>query len=122
MTANDQCSGGVGECECHAQIEHKRYAHGADMSESRKKPKRPKNLLLDPDAVARGERFSRRHGTNLSRLVGDFLRALPLGAEESALSPAVKRLWGITKGNDVSREEYRQHLSKKYGGRSSSRS
>jgi hypothetical protein len=64
------------------------------MSEPRRKPKRPKNLLLDPDAVARGERFSRRHGTNLSRLVGDFLRSLPLGDERPDLVPAVKRLLG----------------------------
>jgi len=82
-----------------------------------KRPKRPKNLLLDPDAVARGERYSRRHGTNLSRLVGDFLRSLPLGADESTLTPAVRRLWGITRGGDAGRETYRQHLDKKYGGR-----
>ena len=56
------------------------------MSDARRKAKRPKNLLLDPDAVARGERYSRLHGTNLSRLVGDFLHALPLGAEELASS------------------------------------
>ena len=86
-----------------------------DMSDARRKAKRPKNLLLDPDAVARGERYSRLHGTNLSRLVGDFLRALPLGAEESALSPAVRRLWGVAAGSTADREEHRQHLSRKYG-------
>jgi hypothetical protein len=35
--------------------------------------RKPKNLFLDPAAVARGERYSRLHGTNLSRLVDDFL-------------------------------------------------
>lgn len=87
------------------------------MADQRKKIKRPKNLLLDPDAVARGERYSRRHGTNLSRLVGDFLRSLPLGAEESALTPAVRRLWGVARGGGAGREAYRQHLGKKYGSR-----
>ena len=87
------------------------------MSEAVKKPKRPKNLLLDPDAVAHGERYSRRHGTSLSRLVGDFLRSLPLSAERSTLTPAVRRLWGIAGGAERGREAYRRHLSKKYGSR-----
>ena len=87
------------------------------MADQRKKIKRPKNLLLDPDAVARGERYSRRHGTNLSRLVGDFLRSLPLAADESALTPAVRRLWGVARGGDAGREAYRRHLGKKYAGR-----
>jgi len=87
------------------------------MTDERNKPKRPKNLLLDPDAVARGERYSRRHRTNLSRLVGDFLRSLPLGADESALTPAVRRLWGVARGRADGREAYRQHLARKYGGR-----
>ena len=83
------------------------------MSDARRKAKRPKNLLLDPDAVARGERYSRLHGTNLSRLVGDFLHALPLGAEELALTPAVRRLWGVAAGSDTGRELHPQHLSRK---------
>jgi hypothetical protein len=87
------------------------------MSEARKKPKRPKNLLLDPDAVARGERYSRRHGTNLSRLVGDFLRSLPLGTEPSELTPAVRRLWGVAANTKGDREAHRQHLWRKYGER-----
>jgi len=87
------------------------------MPDERKKARRPKNLLLDPDAVARGERYSRRHGTNLSRLVSDFLRSLPLGADESAMTPAVRRLWGIARGRDAGREAHRQHLTRKYGGR-----
>ena len=85
------------------------------MTDGRRKAKRPKNLLLDPDAVARGERYSRLHGTNLSRLVGDFLHALPLGAEESALTPAVRRLWGVAAASSADRALHRQHLSRKYG-------
>jgi hypothetical protein len=80
-------------------------------------PKRPKNLLLDPDAVARGERYSERHGTNLSRLVGDFLRALPLDTRGTSLSPAVQRLWGVAARNDAGRDSYREHLYKKYSKR-----
>ena len=87
------------------------------MTDPRRRGKRAKNLLLDPDAVARGERYSRRHGTSLSQLVGDFLRSLPLGAEASSLTPAVRRLWGVAKGKDATREAYREHLSRKYGSR-----
>jgi hypothetical protein len=87
------------------------------VTNERKKAKRPKNLLLDPDAVARGEKYSRRHGTSLSRLVGDFLRSLPLGADESELTPAVGRLWGVGRSGGNGRDTYRQHLSRKYGGR-----
>lgn len=50
-----------------------------------------------PDAVKRGERYGRLHGTNLSRLVSDFLRALPVDApDDQALSPVVRRLRSST--------------------------
>jgi Family of unknown function (DUF6364) len=87
------------------------------MSDAGKKRKRPKNLLLDPDAVDRGERYSQRHGISLSRLVGDFLRSLPTGAERSTLTPAVRRLWGIARGDERGLEAYRRHLTRKYGSR-----
>ncbi|HEU4990672.1 MAG TPA: DUF6364 family protein [Gemmatimonadaceae bacterium] len=79
--------------------------------------KEPKNLSLDPDAVARGERYSRRHGTNLSRLVDDFLRSLPLDGEEEPLSPVVRRLRGAAAGGKADRAAYREHLYRKYRGR-----
>jgi hypothetical protein len=87
------------------------------MSDPCRRAKRPKNLLLDPEALARGERYSRRHGTSLSQLVGDFLRSLPLGAEASTLTPAVRRLWGVASSKEDAREAYREHLSRKYGSR-----
>jgi len=83
------------------------------MSKERRKARRPKNLLLDPDAVARGHQYSRRYGTSLSWLVDDFLRSLPLGADERTLTPGVRRLWGIAAGSDA--ERFRQHLSRKFG-------
>lgn len=76
-----------------------------------------KNLLLDADAIARGERYSRRHATNLSRLVGDFLRSLPLGETSRPRSPIVKRLRGVAAGGKAERAAYRAHLHRKYGGR-----
>ena len=79
--------------------------------------KEPKNLSLDPEAVARGERYSRRHGTNLSRLVDDYLRSLPLDTDEEPLSPLVRRLRGAAAGGKADRATYHEHLYGKYGGR-----
>lgn len=78
--------------------------------------KKPKNLSLEPDAIARGERYSELHGTNLSRLVSDFLRGLPLEKPNAPLSPAVQRLRGVAAGRKVDRATYREHLTQKYGG------
>jgi hypothetical protein len=77
--------------------------------------KKPKNLSLEPDAIARGERFSQLHGTNLSRLVSDFLRALPLGTSKQPLSPVVRRLRGAAAKSKLDRATFREHLSRKYG-------
>jgi hypothetical protein len=78
----------------------------------------PKNLSLEPDAIARGERYGRLHGKNLSQLVNDFLRGLPLNAPPAQeLSPLVKRLRGIAAGGRTGRAEYRRHLLRKHGGR-----
>ncbi|HET7585109.1 MAG TPA: DUF6364 family protein [Gemmatimonadaceae bacterium] len=83
--------------------------------------KRPKNLSLDPEAIARGERYSKLHGTNLSRLVSDFLRSLPLGGAPRPRSPAVRRLRGIAVSRagkrTVGRVDYREHLYRKYTGK-----
>lgn len=81
-----------------------------------KPAKKPKNLSLEPDAVARGERYSKLHGTNLSRLVSDFLRALPLEGMKEPLSPAVRRLRGIAAGSKSDRSTYREYLHRKYVG------
>lgn len=77
-----------------------------------------KNLSLEPDAIARGERYGRRHGKNLSQLVNDFLRGLPLESPaERELSPLVRRLRGVAAGGRAGRKAYREHLYRKYGGR-----
>lgn len=77
------------------------------------------NLSLETEAIAKGEEYSRRHGTSLSQLVSDFLRSLPTGRGDMAkaeLTPAVRRLYGIAAGAAVSRESHREHLLAKYGG------
>lgn len=82
-----------------------------------KSAKRPKNLSLAPDAIARGEQYSARHDTSLSQLVGDFLRALPLESDDTTLSPVVRRLRGVAVGKQANGSAHRSHLLKKYGAR-----
>ncbi len=72
-----------------------------------------KNLTLDPKAVERAERFSKRNGTSVSQIVSDFLSRLPEDTN-AELSPAVTRLLGIVKGKGDERA-YRRYLDKKYG-------
>jgi hypothetical protein len=72
-----------------------------------------KNLSLDPEAVRRGEKYSKRHSTSVSQLVSDFLSALPGEADRAELSPAVKRLLGIARRGDEA--AYGKYLEKKYG-------
>ena len=79
--------------------------------------KKATNLTLDPDAVARGERYGARHGRKLSQLVNGFLAALPGGDDEGELadlSPAVRRLYGVAAGGTTDRDAYCEHLSQKY--------
>jgi hypothetical protein len=72
-----------------------------------------KNLSLDPEAVQRGEKYSRRHSTSVSQLVSDFLSGLPGEGDRIELAPAVKRLLGLARGGNEA--AYRQYLEKKYG-------
>lgn len=84
------------------------------------KTKKATNLTLDPDAVARGERYGARHGRKLSQLVNGFLAALPALESDEALAdlaPAVRRLYGVAAGGPADQDAYRAHLSAKYGSR-----
>jgi hypothetical protein len=78
-------------------------------------PKKRLNITVDTDVVERARRYTRRHNTSISGLVGEFLAHLP--DEESAteeLSPTVRRLLGVARGGP-DRDDYRRHLLEKYG-------
>lgn len=79
--------------------------------------KKPRNLSLDDEAFSRGERYSKQHGTSISRLVGDFLRALPLDGPLGPTSPVVRRLLGVAAGKKGEGANHRAHILKKYGAR-----
>lgn len=78
-------------------------------------PKKRLNITLDHETAERARRYTKRHKTSISRLVGEFLSQLPEeGQQELSLTPTVKRLRGIAKGGP-DREEYRRHLLDKHG-------
>jgi hypothetical protein len=78
-------------------------------------PKKRLNITLDHETVERARRYTKRHKTSISRIVGEFLSQLPDDTEkDSKLTPIVTRLRGIAEGGP-DREEYRRHLLEKYG-------
>ena len=91
---------------------------------ARRPVKQRTNLTLDADAVAAGEQYSKRYGTNLSQLVNGFLHGLRrrAGNEDTTtidaeLSPVVRRLYGVAAGGATDRDDHRRHLLEKYGSR-----
>ena len=83
--------------------------------------KKRTNLTLDADAVAGGEAYSKRHGTNISQLVNRFLHSLRVvrsddGPDRIAegLSPTVRRLYGAAAGGASDLTDYRAHRLQKY--------
>jgi hypothetical protein len=77
--------------------------------------KRSLNLSVEPSSIERAQRYSRRHGVSISKLVDDFLSHLPMDEEALAsLTPDVRALIGIGAG-EAGRESYRRHLLEKYG-------
>jgi hypothetical protein len=77
--------------------------------------KQSKNLSLDPEAIRRGERYSKLHETNVSQLVNNFLSSLPLEDDpsEERLTRTVRRILGIAAGSRGV-EDYHEHLLEKY--------
>jgi hypothetical protein len=103
-----------------SSIRRKGRTRAAAKAPKHRVPKRPVNLTLDPEAVARGEQFGERHGASLSQVVNNFLRALPSGdldADAEGLAPSVRRLYGAAAGGQTDREAYRKHLRGNYGAR-----
>lgn len=121
----------------------KRNRRNARKSAHRSTPsrRRPRNLSLTPDAIARGEIYSDARGTTLSAIVEQFLRGLPVptGPHDELLGPqeqrrreieeirarttslAVRDLLGALANSDFAdadpRELYRENLWQKYGPR-----
>ncbi|HXB53708.1 MAG TPA: DUF6364 family protein [Vicinamibacteria bacterium] len=73
-------------------------------------------LSVDEEVVERAKRYAAKRGTSVSRLVETYLDALarPLAVRDQDLPPITRRLRGILKGARYSREDYIDHLERKY--------
>ena len=69
-------------------------------------------LLVDKTAAARAKRYSKRHGTSVSRLVSQMFARLP-DEDDGELPPAVRHLAGILP-RTASADDHRRHLRRKY--------
>lgn len=76
--------------------------------------KRPKNLLLDGDALVYGEAYASYHGTTLSRLVEDFLTTLPRITEPTyqIKTAIVSELYGKAVVSQADAEQQRDFLER----------
>ena len=73
-------------------------------------------LSVDPDVVVRAKRYAEKQGTSVSHLVETYLDALarPSVVPDGDLPPSLRRLRGILRGVKFDREEYIDHLERKY--------
>jgi len=82
---------------------------GGSMARTRKR-RRPKNLLLDAEALDRGEQYCERSETSLSRLVEDYLHSLPRRWPFDATSLIVRRLRGAIAFAEPGPDPYRDYV------------
>jgi hypothetical protein len=76
---------------------------------------RTKLTVRVPSEVLEGaKRYARDNRTTLTRLVSEYLRQLTVPNDPLADAPIVRRLSG-TLSQDVSVEDYREYLERKYG-------
>ena len=73
-------------------------------------------LRIDEDLIARAKEYSKASGKSVSRLVADYLAALPRrqAASPARQTPVVTSLRGMLRGAEADRQTYRQHLEDKY--------
>jgi hypothetical protein len=72
--------------------------------------RRAKNLLLDKQTLNNAEEYCRQLGTPMSRLIEDFLEALPELYKSEIKSPIVQRLYGATSSGPMKTDDYRDFL------------
>jgi hypothetical protein len=73
-------------------------------------------LSVDKRIIERAKRYASRRRTSVSQLVESYLDLLARGRplQDEDLPPVTRRLRGILKGAKYNREQYIDHLEKKY--------
>jgi hypothetical protein len=78
------------------------------MQETKLTIRVPRKLLEN------AKRYARKQNTTLTQLINEYLVQIPAPIEELEKAPIVRRLSGAL-SQDVSIDDYKQHLRKKYG-------
>ena len=78
--------------------------------------RRAKNLLLSEPVLFRAEEYCRHHGIQMSRMVEDYLAALPpiFGEEGREGSPVVQRLRSAVHRYDPEDQSYERFLYERW--------
>ena len=77
--------------------------------------KRKLTLRMDDEAIERAKEYAAERGISVSKLVENFFEVLEkTGEDDAEMSPLVKSLWGTLEGEDLSEEDYREHLEEKH--------
>jgi hypothetical protein len=78
------------------------------MQETKLTIRVPRKLLEN------AKRYARKQNTTLTQLINEYLVQIPAPIEELEKAPIVRRLSGSL-SQDVSIDDYKQHLQEKYG-------
>jgi len=73
-------------------------------------------LKIEENLIDQAERFSKKTGVPISKLVADYFALLDHDSikKESELTPLVRSLLGSLKGSRVTEQDYREYLEEKY--------
>ena len=88
-----------------------RHEIEVDMQETKLTIRLPRKVLEN------AKRYARQQNTTLTQLISEYLIQIPTPIKELENAPIVRRLSG-TLSQDVSIDDYKQHLHKKYGAKS----
>lgn len=72
-------------------------------------------LRLDADLIKRAKAYAADAGKSVSQIVADYFRLLTPGESgESDATPVVSSLRGVLGSEELSEQEYREHLEAKH--------
>lgn len=72
-------------------------------------------LRIDEAVVRKAKIEAKRRGKSVSRMVAEFIESIGSRPEsEKLLPPTTASLVGILKGQEISENDYKEHLREKY--------
>ena len=72
-------------------------------------------LRMDDAVIRKAKMEAKRRGKSVSRMVAEFIESIGTRPDsEKVLPPTTASLVGILKGKEISEDDYKVHLRKKY--------